>query len=123
MNVRRISTAVALVIGLATCAGIAHQLDSRYSKTCELSALEDKLSLYMVEQRITSIQERLWEMEKVWGERFRSERGRYHDSIEELLSYMNPNARKEYYDLLEELQYWKARRDAILAKRVKKKGS
>ena len=90
------------IISLAIGGVIA--ADTRYAKSAELSTVEVRLDIKILQDRINGIQERLWSIEDRWTARFKAEFNRLPNSIDELKSYMSEDVRETYRELEIELQ-------------------
>lgn len=78
--------------------------DTRYAKSAELSTVEVRLDIKIIQDRINGIQERLWIIEDRWTVRFKAEFDRLPNSIDELKAYMSEDVRETYRQLEMELQ-------------------
>ena len=110
-KLKLISAVFAVVIGLSTVVGVGARLDGRYARAAELSRVADDLDRHVIEVRMKAIQERLWNMEDKWSERYKKDNGGIHRTLDELVAYMTPEDRKrfrrlqaEYADLEKELE-------------------
>ena len=70
----KISTWIALLIGLTTLVGTMFALDNRYAKTEDLSDIESyveqvdqRLELKILKDRANAVQERMWKIEDRYG--------------------------------------------------------
>jgi len=70
----KISTWVALLIGMTTLVGAMFALDGRYAKTEEISTIKDyvqqvdkRLEVKILKDRANAIQERMWKIEDRYG--------------------------------------------------------
>jgi len=90
------------IISLAIGGVIA--ADTRYAKSAELSTVETRLDIKIIQDRINGIQERLWTIEDRWTIRFKAEFNRLPNSIDELKSYMSEDVRETYRQLEMELE-------------------
>ena len=84
--------------------GVMMGWESRYAKANEVAMIAERLDQKIIQDRMESIQERMWKMEDKWAERFSIETGRIHDTLDELLHFMAPEARDQYRFLQYEYQ-------------------
>ena len=70
----KISTWIALLIGLTTLVGTMFALDNRYAKTEDISDIESyveqvdkRLEIKILKDRANAVQERMWKIEDRYG--------------------------------------------------------
>ena len=68
----------------------------------KIEMVSERLETKIVQDRMDKIQERMWAMEDRWGEKFMVEKNRIHDTLDELLHFMTPEARDHYRRLQKE---------------------
>lgn len=110
MNVKTISAALVLVLTVAAVIKLSgdtvrkaagtEAIYERIDEVAEVAVetakrLDDKI----IQDRMDKIQERMWAMEDRWGEKFIAQNNRIHDTLEELLHFMTPEARDQYRQL------------------------
>jgi hypothetical protein len=98
---------VTIVSALAVIGGIIGTYEGAthyFATTQALAEVAEDLERHKLEERRDAVQERIWKMEDVWGERFYAAHDRYYESIEELLAWMPQDARDQYRDLVQELE-------------------
>lgn len=100
-NMQKYLTVFMLIVAVG---GVLLGWESRYAKADQVRMIEQRLDQKILQDRMESIQERMWKMEDKWAERFSIETGRIHDTLEELLHYMTPEARDQYRFLQYEYQ-------------------
>ena len=93
---------VSICVGLIVIFGTFAALDGRYAKAVVVSQVSERLEKKIIQDRMEKIQERMWAMEDRWGAKFMAEKNRIHDSLEELLHFMTPEARDHYRELQKE---------------------
>lgn len=83
----------------------AYTTSTSYFATAEaVERVAEDLERHKLEERRDAVQERIWKMEDVWGERFYAAHDRYYESLEELLAWMPQDARDQYRELVQELE-------------------
>ena len=83
--------------------------DGRYAKANTVESVaetvyevEKDLECHKIEVRMRRIQERMWALDDYWGTKFYEARGRYYQTLEELIRFMTQEARDQYRALQEE---------------------
>tara|TARA_R100001244_G_scaffold124967_1_gene94902 strand:+ start:67 stop:399 length:333 start_codon:yes stop_codon:yes gene_type:complete len=96
----KISTWVALLIGMTTLVGAMFALDSRYAKTEEISTIKDyvqqidkRLDIKILKDRANALQERMWKIEDRYGMEVAKMSAEVRDQYREL--------KKEYDEIME----------------------
>jgi len=96
----KISTWVALLIGMTTLVGAMFALDSRYAKTEEISTIKDyvqqidkRLDIKILKDRANALQERMWKIEDRYGMEVAEMSEEVRDQYREL--------KKEYDEIME----------------------
>ena len=62
-SLKNISVVLGLVIAISTIVGIVFNLDSRWAKAAEVKKIEYRLEQKIQQDRVESLQERLWKLE------------------------------------------------------------
>jgi len=99
-----ISATVAAVATLGAVIGGWESGTTYFATASALEEVVDDLERHKLEERRDAVQERIWKMEDVWGERFFAAHDRYYESLEELLAWMPQDARDQYRELARELE-------------------
>lgn len=60
---KKLLTAIGILISLSTLAGILYGLDNRWAKNCDLTAVSQRLEEKIRNDRADRIQERVWKLE------------------------------------------------------------
>jgi hypothetical protein len=93
-------TILAVVLSAATVMALGGQIIRAVARTevieARVSVVEDDAARHKIEVRMEKLQERMWAMEDRWGDKFSAEKGRIHDSLEELLHFMTKEARDQF---------------------------
>ena len=100
---RTLATTVGMILILSTAVGGIVAADTRYAKASYVSEVEERLDVKIIQDKMASITERMWKIEDRWTDQFKEEFSRLPNSIDELKSYMNEDARDRYRELEEEL--------------------
>ncbi len=110
-SIKNISIMLAVFLSLCAVVVKVSNIDARYAKAAEVAMIAERLDNKIIQDRMDNIQERLWRMEDVWGERFSVQTNRIHDTLEELIHFMHEEARdmfrrlqKDYAALEKELE-------------------
>ena len=101
---KNISLILGVVISLTVVVAKVANIDARYAKAEEVAQVAKRLDNKIIQDRMEKLQERMWDMEDRWGERFAVEKNRIHDTLEELLQFMTEEARDHYRDLQREYE-------------------
>jgi len=101
---KTLSAVVGMVIILSTAVGGIVAADARYAKADYVSIVEERLNVKIIQDRIDAIQERMWNIEDRWNERYKKEHNEYPKTIDILKSYMDKDTRETYRKLEEELE-------------------
>ena len=126
-GIKRLTLILACVAAVATSAGIGTRvaqalwLDDRYATQDDLSKVDLKFELYVLDQDIRATQERLWQLIQQWRQQYHAEYGQWPADTDEMLNYMDEAAWKEYHELVVKLERLKEER-ARLLERMKKRG-
>ena len=108
----KIGVALGSVITLATLLGFGFAVESHYAKEAptamafeevraDLMMVSNRIDAMKLEDELLLVKKKLFGLEDRWGEKFKTEHGRYHQSIEELLAFMPKEYRDEYRSLSE----------------------
>ena len=99
----KISTWVALLIGMTTLVGAMFALDSRYAKTEEISTIKDyvqqidkRLDIKILKDRANALQERMWKIEDRYGMEVAKMSEEVRDQYREL--------KKEYDEIMQKIK-------------------
>jgi len=95
---------IGVIVILSTVAGGVMTADARYAKTEHVVAIESRLNVKIIQDRIDGIQDRMWKIEDRWNDRYKKEYDKYPDTIIILKAYMDEDARETYRKLEEELE-------------------
>ena len=99
---KKTGSIIGAILTIASLIGVAFAVDSHFAKAEELSYVSDRLEHKIISDRITDIDERLWKIESRWQDQFQKENNRFPNGIDELLQYMNEDAREYYKKLKKE---------------------
>ena len=99
----KISTWIALLIGLTTLVGTMFALDNRYAKTEDISDIESyveqidqRLELKILKDRANAVQERMWKIEDRYGMEVAKMSEEVRDQYREL--------KKEYDEIMQKIK-------------------
>lgn len=101
---KKLASIVGIVVILSTAVGGIMAADARYAKSEYVSAVEERLNVKILQDRIDAVQERMWKIEDRWNDRFKKEHDRYPENKDELKAYMDKDTRDTYRDLEDELK-------------------
>ena len=95
---------IGAVLMIASVVGVSYALKDTVATKAEVSAVSERLDNKILDDRIAALQERIWNMEDRWSERFFKRHDRYPATTEELVAFMSEEARGTYRDMVEELE-------------------
>lgn len=72
------------------------------ANSAEISGLSDDQRRHQIKVNMKDIRTHLWEIEDRWAEKFAVEKNRIHDSLDELVHFMTPEARADFRELQDE---------------------
>ena len=65
--IKRVSTIIAVIIGLCTLVGIGYKYDQRLAKAEDVRQLSTRLEQKIQSDRLSNLQERIWSYEDRYG--------------------------------------------------------
>lgn len=89
---------------IAGFTGTMFSLDARFAKSSDINYVSEKVDRHLIEKRIEFVQEKIWNMEDRWNERYFKQHEEYPETNEQLVAFMNEEARETYRDLKKELK-------------------
>ena len=101
---KMVLSAIGAVAIIGSIIGTYQGLTTYFATAEAVEVVAKDLERHKLEERRDAVQERIWKMEDVWGERFYDHHGRYYETIEELLAWMPQEARDQYRELVQELE-------------------
>lgn len=101
---KKVQMSIGILIGLTVLFGTMAKFESRYARADVVDSIRSDVDRHKVEVRMEKLQERMWAIEDRWADKFMAEKNRIHDSMEELLHFMTPEAREEYRRLEQEYE-------------------
>ena len=119
MNLKQILPIAAAVATIGAGLAAMRPLTAVYASLTGLATVEDvrvvadDVKRHKVEVRMKYLQERMWDIEGYWGERFEAEKGRRHEGIEELLGWMPKESSATWRDLRAEYDALRAEMDRL----------
>jgi len=94
----------ALAVAVPFTVGTIKQVVGVPALAAKVEMVSERLEQKIIQDRMDKLQERMWSMEDRWGEKFMVEKNRIHDTLDELLHFMTPEARDHYRRLWKEYE-------------------
>ena len=99
---KRIITACSTVAVLAAFITTTFTVDARYAKSEELQKVEERLDRKILEDRIATLQKKIWDLEDRWTARYVKQHGEYPETTKELVAFMTKEDRERHRELTKE---------------------